>query len=86
MEFRKKTEQLSFQAKRPRTIIYWLPHKQVLKQPSRKQTVSRGEKMFEYLKTFYQAMKFAAYYDRVGQRTPAERFRQEMLEAMNIRS
>ena len=86
MEFRKKRGQLSFQAKRSRTVVYRSPHKQVLKQQSRKQTVSRGEKMFEYLKTFYQAMKFAAYYDRVAQRTPAEQFRQEMLEAMNIRS
>ena len=42
--------------------------------------------MFDYLKTFYQAMKLGVYYNQVADRTSAEQFRQEMLEAMNIRS
>jgi hypothetical protein len=42
--------------------------------------------MFDYLKTFYQAMKLGVYYNQVADKTSAEHLRQEMLEAMNVRS
>ena len=41
--------------------------------------------MFDYLKTFYQAMKLGVYYGQVADRATAERFHQEMLEAMSLR-
>ena len=42
--------------------------------------------MFDYLKTFYQAMKLGVYYNQVADRTSADQLHQEMLEAMNVRS
>lgn len=42
--------------------------------------------MFDYLKTFYQAMKLGVYYNQVADKTSADQLHREMLEAMNIRS
>ena len=42
--------------------------------------------MFEYLKTFYQAMKLGVYYSRVADKSSRDQLHQEMLEALNIRS
>jgi hypothetical protein len=42
--------------------------------------------MFDYLKTFYQAMKLGAYYNHVAGKASTARLHQEMIEAMNFRS
>ncbi len=40
--------------------------------------------MFDYLKTFYQAMKLGVYYSQVAEKAPADRLHRDMMHAMTL--
>ena len=41
--------------------------------------------MFDYLKTLYQSMKYATYYNQVAQNTPRSQVRDELAEIMSMK-
>jgi hypothetical protein len=42
-------------------------------------------RMFDYLKTLYQSMKYASYYKEVADNTPRNQVRDELAQIMSIR-
>ena len=41
--------------------------------------------MFDYLKTLYQSMKYASYYNQVADKTPRHQVRDQLTDIMTVR-